>query len=198
MGGVSMWNGEPIIKYDPDLHVKVLTVMRVGSDGRRSEVGIFPGGLAGYRAGDREGTMILYAGTEITIQAEDYARARRLILEWASKTPRVTKEMVMPEVSAIGDIDIGYAIRMLKSGHKVRRAAWRDQTKYLWLKQGETVKSDRCTDPEVREIAEACGGTITCSPVICMYMTKDDAPYVLTGWHPTPLDLLAEDWIILE
>lgn len=80
-----MWDGEPIIDYDPEFRVMVLSVMRVGPDGRRSEVGIFPGGLAGYRAGDEKGTMILYAGAEITIQAEDYARARRVIFEWASK-----------------------------------------------------------------------------------------------------------------
>lgn len=81
-----MWDGEPIVGYDQDLHVKVLTVMRVTPDGHRHEVGIFPGGLAGYRAGDRENTMVIYAGAEITIQANDYARARKVILEWIDET----------------------------------------------------------------------------------------------------------------
>ena len=81
-----MWGGDPIVIYDQDLHVKVLTVMRVAPDGRRHEVRIFPGGLAGYRAGDTENTMVLYAGAEITIQANDYARARKVILEWIGET----------------------------------------------------------------------------------------------------------------
>lgn len=79
-----MWDGEPIIGNEIGYRGRVLTVMRIGPDGRRSEVGIFPGGLAGYRAGDGEGTMILYAGAEITIQAKDYVRARKVIIEWIS------------------------------------------------------------------------------------------------------------------
>jgi hypothetical protein len=27
-----------------------------------------------------------------------------------------------------------------------------------------------------------------------MYLEVDGKPTILTGWHPTPCDLLAEDW----
>lgn len=103
-------------------------------------------------------------------------------------------------MAEVNDVkDIGYAIRMLKSGRKVRRAAWRDKTKYIWLKQGTTIKSEWCKDPELKAAADANGGEIEGSPVICMFMTKCGlAHYILTGWHPTPCDVLAEDWVVLD
>lgn len=106
--------------------------------------------------------------------------------------------MGMGGLNEIDNCDIGYAIRMLKSGYKACRASWRDKTKYLWLKQGAMIKSEWCKDPELKTAADANGGEIEGSPVICMFMTKDGKPYILTGWHPTPCDLLAEDWVILD
>ena len=102
------------------------------------------------------------------------------------------------DVSCSTGFGIGLAIEMLKSGSHVRRVAWHDKTKYLWLKHGTMVKSEWCKDHALKAVADANGGEIEGSPVICMFLTKDGKPYILTGWHPTPCDLLADDWIIFK
>ena len=93
--------------------------------------------------------------------------------------------------------DIGYAIQLLKSGHKVRRHGWRDQSKFLWFKPPANVKAEWCKDPQLNKLAQDAGGEIPALGTICMYMTLDGSPTTLTGWHPTPCDLLAEDWTCL-
>lgn len=95
----------------------------------------------------------------------------------------------------MGDLDIGWAIRHLKHGFRVRRQGWRDLRKFLWYKAPVGIKAEWCKDPKLRELAEATGGEIPGLGVICMYMVDaDGVPAILTGWHPTPCDLLATDW----
>ena len=92
--------------------------------------------------------------------------------------------------------NIGYAIALLKSGHKVRRAGWRDKSKFLWFKPPAEVKAEWCKDPQLKALAEKNGGMIPALGAVCMYMDGDDGvtPQILTGWMPTLCDLLAEDW----
>lgn len=90
--------------------------------------------------------------------------------------------------------NIGYAIALLKSGHKVRRSGWHNKSKFLWFKPPAEVKAEWCKDPQLKELAEKSGGMIPALGTICMYMEEDGAPKILTGWTPTPCDLLAEDW----
>lgn len=92
--------------------------------------------------------------------------------------------------------NIGYAIALLKGGHKVRRAGWRNKSKFLWFKPPAEVKAEWCKDPQLKELAEKNGGMIPALGTVCMYMEEDGAPtpQILTGWMPTPCDLLAEDW----
>lgn len=92
--------------------------------------------------------------------------------------------------------DIGWAIRGLKYyGKKMRRRGWRDKRKFLWFKPPANVKAEWCKDPKLRELAEAAGGEISALGVVCMYLIDvAGTPRILTGWHPTPCDLLAEDW----
>lgn len=94
----------------------------------------------------------------------------------------------------MGTLDIGWAIRGLKFGKKVRRRGWRDKRKFLWFKPPVDIKAEWCKDPELAKLAEEAGGTIPGLGTICMYLQVDGKPMILTGWHPTPCDLLAEDW----
>lgn len=99
----------------------------------------------------------------------------------------------------MGELDIGWAIRSLKQGVKVHRAGWRDKRKFLWYKPPVGIKAEWCKDARLRELAEASGGEIPGLGVICMYLVDHaGTPTVLTGWHPTPCDLLATDWEMLE
>ena len=95
------------------------------------------------------------------------------------------------------DLDIGGALSALKNGKKVRRAGWHAKDKYLWYKQPVAIKADWCKDEALKGIAEKNGGQIDGLGVICMYLTENGKPLILTGWHPTPCDFLAEDWEII-
>lgn len=90
--------------------------------------------------------------------------------------------------------NIGYAIEMVKQGHKVRRSGWRNKSKFLWFKPPADVKAEWCKDPQLKKLAEKNGGMIPALGTVCMYMEEDGEPKILTGWMPTPCDLLAEDW----
>ena len=92
--------------------------------------------------------------------------------------------------------DIGYAVRLLKMGKKVRRLGWHDKTRFLWLKQATSIKAEWCKDPQLRKLAEDAGGDISGLGTVCMYSAGNHVtgPLVLTGWLPTACDLLADDW----
>lgn len=96
------------------------------------------------------------------------------------------------------EIDFGSAIRCLKHGLKVTRKGWHHGDKFIWLKPPSTIKAEWCKDKKLRKIAEENGGAIDGWGVICLYLTVEGRPTVLTGWNPLPCDVLAEDWIVVE
>ena len=98
----------------------------------------------------------------------------------------------------MGQMDFGDALRCLKKGLKVCRQGWHHGDKFLWRKPATTIKSEWCKDEKLRSIAEANGGEIDGRPVICLYLTVDGRPTILTGWNPLPCDILAEDWITVD
>lgn len=87
--------------------------------------------------------------------------------------------------------DIGWAIRQLKSGNRVRRSGWNGKGMYLWLLPAATVKAEWCREPHLKAVAEANGGEIAALGSIRM-MTADRK--VLTGWLASQTDMLSEDW----
>ena len=95
------------------------------------------------------------------------------------------------------NLDIGGALSALKNGKKVRRAGWHAKDKYLWYKPPVAIKAEWCKDEALKGIAEKNGGQIDSLGVICMYLTENEKPLILTGWHPTPCDFLEEDWEII-
>jgi len=94
-------------------------------------------------------------------------------------------------------MDFSDALRELKAGRKVTRKGWHHGDKFLWLKPAATIKAEWCKDEKLRAIAEANGGEIDGRPVICLYLTVDGRPTILTGWNPLPCDIFAEDWMVV-
>ena len=92
-------------------------------------------------------------------------------------------------------MDIGYAIKALKDGHKVAREGWNGKGAYLWMKLPTVVKSEWCKDPMLKDIADENGGGIEVLGTICM-KTADNK--VLTGWLASQTDLLSNDWKIVD
>ena len=98
----------------------------------------------------------------------------------------------------MGTLDIGWAIRGLKSGKKVRRHGWRANNEFLWYKPPAKIQADWCKDPMLKDLAEAAGGAIDGRGTICHYFEVYGVPTILTGWLRTREDLLAEDWEEVE
>jgi hypothetical protein len=92
-------------------------------------------------------------------------------------------------------MNFGQAIEALKEGKKVLRTGWNGKNMYLWLKPATTIKSDWCKDPMLKEIVDSNGGETEALGTICM-KTADNK--ILTGWTPNQIDMLFEDWIILQ
>lgn len=72
------------------------------------------------------------------------------------------------------DRDVGWAIRAMKAGHRVRRSGWR-QPRNWWVVLYRPAEDER--------------GMVTQWPFFIKHWTDGTAP-----WAPTPADLLAEDW----
>jgi hypothetical protein len=92
-------------------------------------------------------------------------------------------------------MNFGQAIEALKEGKKVLRTGWNGKNMYLWLKPATTIKSDWCKDPMLKEIVDSNGGETEALGTICM-KTADNK--ILTGWTPNQIDMLFEDWSILQ
>lgn len=90
--------------------------------------------------------------------------------------------------------DIGWALRGLELGKKMRRRGWQDNNEFLWYKPPAKIQAEWCKDPKLKKLAEDNGGSIDGLGTICMYLELDGVPTILTGWNPTTYDLLAEDW----
>ena len=95
----------------------------------------------------------------------------------------------------ITDMTFGFAIEALKKGLKVARKGWNGKGMYLWLKPAVIIKSDWCKDPMLKEIVDVNGGETEAFGTICM-KTADNK--ILTGWSGNQIDVLSEDWIVVE
>ena len=96
------------------------------------------------------------------------------------------------------EMDFGSAIRCLKCGLKVARKGWHHGDKFLWFKPSATIRAEWCKDEKLRIIADENGGTIDGLGIICLYLTVDGRPTILTGWNPLPCDVLADDWVVVD
>ncbi len=93
-----------------------------------------------------------------------------------------------------GELSFGDAIIYLKQGRKVARKGWNGKDMFLWLKPQFEIKSDWCKDPQLLEICNANGGTVTGLPSISM-KTADNK---VVSWLASQTDILSNDWMIVE
>ena len=95
----------------------------------------------------------------------------------------------------IDAMTFGQAIEAMKQGKKVARKGWNGKGMYIWVMPGSTIKNcQTITDPHLKAINEANGGSITFTGSIRM---KTATGEVLTGWLASQTDMLSEDWEII-
>ena len=96
----------------------------------------------------------------------------------------------------IDGMTFGQAIEAMKQGRKVARRGWNGKGMYIWVMPGSTITNcPNITDPHLKAISEANGGTVTFTGSIRM---KTATGEVLTGWLASQTDMLAEDWEIVD
>lgn len=94
--------------------------------------------------------------------------------------------------------DIGYAVRALKSGKRVRREGWNGNGMFLFLlPAGNGIPTTAIHDQALRAVIESEVGGDTFDALGSVRMFTADKK-VLTGWLASQSDLLAEDWEIIE
>lgn len=94
----------------------------------------------------------------------------------------------------VDGMTFGQAIEAMKQGAKVARKGWNGKGMYIWVMPGSTiVNCQNITDPHLKAINDANGGTITFTGSIRM---KTATGEVLTGWLASQTDMLSEDWVI--
>lgn len=98
----------------------------------------------------------------------------------------------------MGVHDIGWAIRLIRGGQKVRREGWRKSfivfMSGLSLPPYNTMGTDRkVNDRTAKFIGEDT--PLNSQPYLAMFTEDGDWQ---PGWIPSQADLLAEDWELAE
>lgn len=91
--------------------------------------------------------------------------------------------------------NFGQAIETLKLGYCVARKGWNGKGMFLWLKPCTYIQSSWCKDEKLKAIVDANGGEMLAYGTICM-KTADNA--IVTGWTASQVDMLSNDWILVE
>lgn len=89
---------------------------------------------------------------------------------------------------------IGWAVKEMQDGNKVRRSGWNGKGMWLALSGLDgtrDVSADKFWSPANREYAEAQGGSAKVLPCVTM---KTATGEILMGWLCSQTDLLAADW----
>lgn len=95
------------------------------------------------------------------------------------------QEIIKPE-------GIGFAVMMMKAGHRVRRAGWNGKGMFVFVSFPEPRETPAAQfwSKHGRKFAEENGGSATVLPYVLM-KTADDK---IVPWLCSQTDLLAEDW----
>lgn len=84
-----------------------------------------------------------------------------------------------------GEMNFGHALELLKCGHKVSRSGWNGKGMFLFLATGKEFESQNFGD-SLPEIVR---------DVICMKTAQNT---ICIGWLASQLDMLADDWGLVE
>ena len=91
---------------------------------------------------------------------------------------------------------IGWAVKQMQDGRKVRRAGWNGKGMWIALSGTDGVRDIPTASfwsPANRAYAESQGGSAKVLPCITM---KTATGEILMGWLASQTDLLAGDWEI--
>lgn len=92
----------------------------------------------------------------------------------------------------------GMAIEAMKRGKKVCRKGWNGSGMWLCVPLCDgpkEISANGIWGKPNYEYAEQNGGTVTVMPYITM---KDAKGRICMGWVPTQVDMLEEDWVVLD
>lgn len=83
------------------------------------------------------------------------------------------------------------AINVMNGGGFIAHKDWKGS--FLWMKPSTSVKSEWCKDPILKMLADANGGEIEASSVICKYNAKTRS--IITGWNYPLSDVTSDEWV---
>lgn len=91
--------------------------------------------------------------------------------------------------------DFGYALSMLKAGHRVMRAGWNGSGQWVALGKGApALPAASFWNQHTRQFAEDNGGTAAVRDYFILKTAQND---ILMGWSPSQSDALADDWQVV-
>ena len=90
-------------------------------------------------------------------------------------------------------MDFGMALEALKRGKAVARVGWNGKKMFLTLQEGSTVQGTMMRN----EPAKQFYGEGKVKIAAHIDMKAADGTYVV-GWNPSQVDMLAEDWDIVD
>lgn len=90
----------------------------------------------------------------------------------------------------------GDAIEALKDNKCIARESWKTKTVFIYLNRGSSAKLDTTYIDDINSRLYNLGdiGTTTRLPNL---NSRNDNGNTITGWSPTQVDMLAEDWFIV-
>ena len=96
-----------------------------------------------------------------------------------------------------GQLDFSDALRALKFGYRVQRSGWNAKDQWLAVSNPESAVVDAANfwSPHSRAYAERNGGSAVVPPCI---LIKNAQGEIQMGWAPSPGDMFANDWVVIE
>lgn len=92
-------------------------------------------------------------------------------------------------------LTFGEALEALKLGKKIAREDWNEKSMFLFLLPAGTIPKTAIHDPALKSVLENNGKDHFEAYGSIRMKTEDDK--ILTGWLPSDIDLLSEDWQIV-
>lgn len=95
-------------------------------------------------------------------------------------------------------MNISQAIEEARQGKRISRIHWKHSDKFVFMKPSYDLDpvGPHITDPVIQLQALEKGIKVHETETLCMFLINQDVPTILKGWHPTPCDLLADDWVV--
>lgn len=106
----------------------------------------------------------------------------------------------------INGLTFGLAIELLKQGHRVARKGWNGKNMFIFIRPNDIISNEHIPnikslpDTVKRYYASLSNPTseafdIKFTSYICM---KDADDSIVNGWLPSQIDILSEDWEIVQ